>query len=452
VSRPARVAGIASSLCALLAFGRGVCGAPPPSGEPWRLTLPEALERARAQSPTLAGLAARETAAAARLDAEEARRLPVLDAALGYERRAHVEEFVLRPAGVLSPPVTVFPDLPDRYRSHVGVTVPIYTGGRIDRGVEAAQDEIDAARGQSATGAADLDLDTTLAYWELVVARDRERVLAGALASYEAHLADSRNRAEVGIAAASEVLTVQVARDRASLARVRAAGEAEVAQADLARLLGAPGAVIEPGDALAAAVLPAEGIEALVQEALAARPERRTLLARAEAAGARAEQIRAALKPQLAAGAGYDVANPNPDVFPPASRWDGTWRVDVGARFLLWDGGATRSQAAAADAEAFAIRQELAELDRTVGMQVVRASTVAVTAAKALEVAELAVAAGEENVRVSRDRFREGLLPSSELLDAETGLLLAELERTEAVGATHRARASLLRAAGRPLP
>ena len=43
-----------------------------------------------------------------------------------------------------------------------------------------------------------------------------------------------------------------------------------------------------------------------------------------------------------------------------------------------------------------------------------------------------AVAAGEESRRVSADRYREGVIPSSELLDAEIALLEAGLERTQA--------------------
>jgi outer membrane protein TolC len=51
-------------------------------------------------------------------------------------------------------------------------------------------------------------------------------VLEESLAAYEAHLADARNRQAVGLAARNEVLAVQVEKDRAELARLRAANAA----------------------------------------------------------------------------------------------------------------------------------------------------------------------------------------------------------------------------------
>ena len=59
------------------------------------------------------------------------------------------------------------------------------------------------------------------------------------------------------------------------------------------------------------------------------------------------------------------------------------------------------------------------------------------------------MAAGEESQRVSADRYREGLIPSSERLDAETALLRAELEQTAALVGTRIAAAQLDRAVGR---
>jgi outer membrane protein TolC len=60
--------------------------------------------------------------------------------------------------------------------------------------------------------------------------------------------------------------------------------------------------------------------------------------------------------------------------------------------------------------------------------------------------------AARENVRVSTDRYREGLIPSSELLDAETGLVFAGLERTNAGVRARTAAADLDRAVGRTAP
>jgi outer membrane protein TolC len=67
----------------------------------------------------------------------------------------------------------------------------------------------------------------------------------------------------------------------------------------------------------------------------------------------------------------------------------------------------------------------------------------------AVAVAERNREAALENVRVAQDRYREGLIPSSELLDAESRLLQAGLDRTRAAAQLQQARADLDRAVGR---
>ena len=59
-----------------------------------------------------------------------------------------------------------------------------------------------------------------------------------------------------------------------------------------------------------------------------------------------------------------------------------------------------------------------------------------------------AIKYARDAVRVSRDRYQEGVLTSSELLDAETRLLRAELEATQAGAQIQVALANLQRAVG----
>ena len=55
-----------------------------------------------------------------------------------------------------------------------------------------------------------------------------------------------------------------------------------------------------------------------------------------------------------------------------------------------------------------------------------------------------------ENLRVTRERYREGVVPSSELLDAEIALQRAGLNRAETLAHLQLALAGLRRAVGGP--
>lgn len=411
------------------------------------LTLAQAIEAARTHSPGLARLEALSDAADAGAREARAGRMPEVDLTAGYTRNSNVPELVLQRPGL--PPQTIFPNLPDSYRSRLEVSVPVYTGGRISGSIAAAEGEQVAARRDAEAGGADLVLEATSTYWALVTAREEERVLGEAIASFEAHLKSARDRQEVGMAARNEVLAVQVERDRAELARLLSANAGEVANADLARLLGLPPrAMVEPSEPLLPPEAPSRGLESLVDQALGGRPERAALQSRVSAAEERARAERAGWRPRVGVTLGYDYANPNRKILPLEPEYQSTWDASVNLSLSVFDGGRTAAAVARASAEAEAARRQLQDLDERIRLEVTSRFLDLQTAIAAAEVAERNQAAAEENRRVAGDRYREGVIPSSELLDAETALLRAGLDRTEALVRIRLILAGLERAVG----
>ncbi len=445
---------LAGALLVALPCAAAQQSSPPPAASgpgpaTLHLSLAETIDRARASSPRLGQLRALRDASDAVMHGAKAERLPLVDVTASYTRYSGVPELVAPfppPAG----PTTIFPNLPNSYASRLGVSVPLYTGGRLAQQVVAAGREHDAAEKDLAAGAADLVLDTTAVYWDLVTAIESERVLSEAVASYEAHLKDAGNRKRLGIASHSEFLAVQVERDRAELARLRAANEVEVVGANLSRILGLPtGTRIEPHDPLDGPAPAQEATPDLIGAALAARPERAALKARIDAADARARAARADRRPQARFGAGYDYANPNRRILPPVDRWQDSWDVSVTLSFRVFDGGRTAAAVAQRSAQAEAARQQLDDLERRIRYEVTERALDLKTAAAAVEVAARNVEAAQESRRESADRYRAGLVPSSELLDAEVALLRAGLDRAEAQAKLRLAQVALDRAVGR---
>jgi len=419
----------------------------PPAPETVRLSLGEAVAKAKEWSARLAQLRSLETAAAEGLRAARAGRRPLLDLSASYSRNANVPELILEFPG--QPPRTLFPNIPGNYRTRAALTLPVWTGGRVEGAIEAAGLAREAASRDVDAGRADLVLETTAAYWGLVTARQAERVLREAVASYEGHFRDSRNRLDSGLAARDEVLAVQVEKDRAELTRLRAFNAAEIASADLTRLTGVPlGARIEAVDPLAGGEPGQEAPEALATAALAGRPEVAALRSRIASLESSARVAQAATRPQLGLTAAYDFARPNTRILPLADEWKGTWSLGVGLSLSL-DGGRTTAAVAQVRAQAEAVRYQLQEVERGVRLEVTSRLLDLKAAREALGVADRNLEAATENLRVSQDRFTEGVIPSSERLDAETNLLRAGLDRTEAAAQWRLALARLDRAVGR---
>lgn len=411
------------------------------------LTLAEAVDRALAASAVVQQAQALQRAADADVRLARASRLPQVDLQAGYSRLSDVPElFLPQPDGTLRP---IFPNIPNNYRSRAGVSAPLYTGGRLEALTQSAEAERAGVGHDVRATAADVALETAGAYWSLVTARQSERVLGDALQAYEAHLKDAQNREQLGLSARNEVLAVQVERDRAQLAALRARNEAQVAQANLARLLGLDeGTGLEPAEPLEGRPAAPSDVSALVARALGERPERTAAMARIGAAEALVRAERGARLPQVSFSAGLDYANPNRRILPPEARFQESWDVNLNVSWNVFDAGRTSAAVARAQARLEGARSRLVDVDRRIRLQVTQRALELDTARGAADVAERGLEAARENQRVAGERYRAGVLSSAELLDAEVALLRASLDRTEAYAQARLAEAALQRAVG----
>ena len=412
-----------------------------------RLTLQDALERGHRHSLRLAEMEARVDAAAAVEAGHRAADRPLVAALAGYTRTNHVEEFVIAAPG--GPLRTLYPDVPDNYRARLDLQWPIYSGGRVDALVAAARAERAAAGADLSAARADLRLEITRAFWALVTARESESVLERSLASLEAHLQDVRSRLKEGLVPPNEVLSAEAQRSRGRVLALEARNLRASVEADLRRLIGDDGAAALVPDSPAGDLPPATGLAALVEEALRQRPERQAFQDRLAASRARETAARATARPQIAVAGGYDYARPNPRIFPRADAWEDSWDVSVNVSWSLWDGGRRRAEEAEAAAAARGLDARAGDFDRQIALDVRHRWLEADSSRAAIAAADDGVRAAIEARRVLRERYSAGVATSTEVLDAETAVLQAELDHTRAVAGERLARARLDRAVGR---
>lgn len=408
------------------------------------LSLESALERAQSVSPRIATLDAMlESTRGAKREADAAR-FPELALSAGYTRLSEERtlELTIPGRGTLE----LFPDLPNRWRSRLGLSFPLWTGGRIGGGIAAARSAEEAAAHERAGGEQDLSIEVTEAYWTWVVSLEQSEVLDSSLLAYDQHHHDIEHLLDVGMAAVNDLLAIQVERDRTDLTRLRARKAADIAQENLRRLLQTE-APLEPAEAtLELPSLPS--LEQLQDTALTARPERGALEARLGAARARERVARAGWFPQLFVIGGYDYANPNSRIVPPEDRWDDSWDLGVQLSWSLFDGGKVSGALQRARGEARAVEAQLESLDQAIRLEVFARYRDLETAREAAALSDMTVSAAEENLTVTRNRFKEGVLGSADLLDAETSALRAALDRKSAYAELRIVSAALDRAAG----
>jgi len=414
---------------------------------PIPLTLEEALERGQRHSLRVVEMQARVDAAAAAEAGSRAADRPLVAALGGYTRTNHVQEFVIATPGRAVQPL--YPDVPDNYRGRLDLQWPIYSGGRADALVRAARAEREAAGSDLLAARADLRLEIARAFWALVTAREAEQVLEQSVRSVEGHVRDVQARLDQGLVPPNELLSAQAQRSRQRVLAIETRNTRAIAEADLRRLIGEErDAPIVPRAASAESLAPPD-LTASIQEARRLRPERQALQERTAASRAREDAAAAAARPQVGVAAGWDYARPNPRIFPRADTWDDSWDLSVNVTWSLWDGGRRRADEAQAAAGTRAVEARAGEFDRQLDLEIRQRWLELDSSRAAIEAAEEGVRAAVEARRVLGERFGAGVATSTEILDAETAVLQAELVRTRAISNARLARAHLDRAIGR---
>jgi outer membrane protein len=439
------------------------------------LTPDEAIARALAHSQRLAEAEARAAAAEASVESRRAAERPALSVSAGYTRTNHVDEFgVPQPDGRLR---VIYPDIPDNYFTRATLQWPIYTAGRTDALIRAADAEARATAADVRVARADLRLEVVRAFWALVTATESVAVFEDALTRADAHLGDVRSRFENGLIPPNEVASVEAQRARQQMLLIEARNFRSSVLEDLRRLTGITADITVPrfsgssrgfSTPVPTGVLPGgsaggsrtegsrtegsrtEGSRTEGSQTEGSlRAEQEALRARLAAADERIEAVRAGRKPTVSFLAGADYANPNPRIFPRADRWQTSWDVGVVASWAVWDGGRVAAEAAEADAAARALRARQADLDALITTEVRQRRLDLDSAHAALEAAEVAVRSADEARRIVSERFTVGVATSTDVLDAQLALLQAELDRTRALANIRLAEARLDRAEGR---
>jgi outer membrane protein len=369
-------------------------------------------------------LASDRRLAAATADVQEARaaeraargtRWPSLDANAGYTR------LNASPALDVVTPSLVFRSGPifndDQFVSgSVQMRLPLYAGGRISAGIDAAhQAALEAAETEDSTTSS-LKLEVAEAYVDVLRARRALEAARSSVGGLAAHARDVQLMVDRELVSKSDLLAARVALANAEQIRVRAENSVDIAQAAYNRLLGEPLERYPELDQQMPAdeSMPLMPVEALTQRALESRSELKALRARADALASQSRAESGKTLPQLALVGGYThFDNQILDRQNFAT-------VGIGATWNLFDGGQARNQAAALRSAARAAESRMDDLRSTIELQVRQAWLDVKEAQARVKASGDAVAEAEENLRTSRELYGAEMATNTQVLDAVT--------------------------------
>ena len=424
------------------------------------VTLEECVEMGLKTSKALHASEARVEASAARFKEVNASRLPSLKLSGGYARLSEVPPFEVRlpfpPAFPVPSTFVVSPNYFDNYSVRMGLQQPLFTGFRLQSSAAMARLGTQVAVEDLAGDRNQVVFAVKNAYWNLFKAGEFKKVVDENTAQLEAHLADLRNFFEQGLLTRNEVLKAEVQLSNMKLVRLDAANSVEMAAVWLNNLIGAPlDDPIEPavttGELEAGARKMSEewsDLDGLVDKALGGRPELRAMGLRVKAGEAGVTLAKSGWYPQVALTGNYYNLKPNPRLMPAKDKFTSTWDIGISVSMDLWNWNATLRQTQQAKAQLAQILDGLGQLKDAAAVEVRQNWLALKSAREKIGVAGDAVAQAEENLRVTNERFKEGVALNSDVLDAETALLQAKTSRTQALVDHELAKARLAKAVG----
>ena len=128
--------------------------------------------------------------------------------------------------------------------------------------------------------------------------------------------------------------------------------------------------------------------------------------------------------------------------------WNDTWSAGISVEFALWNWGKKRLDYQAVHNDLLKAQIDFQNMQSQIELDIKRISLEIHESMKRYEVSMKMTDQAEENYRISKDKYRNGMLLNSDLLDAEVDLLRSKLEITKSIMDYNTKIAELKRTAG----
>lgn len=399
------------------------------------LSIEKAISTGLANSKSLHSSLMKVQYADAKSSEVNAIKLPTITAAGSYTRLSDVPPFsAILPANIFGPgfpptlkTIPLSTTILDNYNLRLIIHQPLFTGFRVRSSVNIADYQSKAANEDYKKDKADLVYNIKQAYWNLYKAIEFKKVIDENVHQVKAHLRDVQNFLEQGIVTKNELLKVEVQLSNVEILQIDAKNNVALAMLGLNSLIGLPlDTKIEITSNIQPKLNQYKDLNLMVQEALKLRFEVKGMEFRVKAGESGVDLAKSSWFPQIYLSGNYNYARPNQRIIPALNKFKDTWDVGVTASLDIWNWGRTIFQTDQAQAQLAQAKDGLDQMKDGITLEVAQAYYYFNQSQEKIIVAEKGVAQAEENFRITNDKFKSGMVSSTDLLDAEAALLQAK--------------------------
>lgn len=324
-------------------------------------------------------------------------------------------------------------DTRNLYAGAATLTQPIFMGGKIIAYNKITKYAEQLAASQHATGMQDVVMSTDQAYWQVISLVNKKRLAESFVELVRKLDSDVNKMLEEGVATQADALSVRVKVNEAEMALVQVEDGLSLSKMVLCQLCGLPldTEIRLADEEMEDLALPDTFTESNVNTALANREELKSLELASKIYRQKVNVARAGYLPSIGLTASYLFSNPS--LFNGfENKFRGTWGIGVVVTIPVFHWGENIYKVRAAKAEANIARYRLDDAREKIELQVTQNSYKVNEAAKKLAMAEKNMEKAEENLRYANFGFREGVIPTSNVLEAQTAWLSAQSGKIDA--------------------
>ena len=313
------------------------------------------------------------------------------------------------------------------------VVQPVFMGGAIvamnkmaDIGEKMAANSSEAQRQQTL-----YQIDQ--AYWQVVSLKHKQKLAQGYLDLVKKLDGDVQKMITEGVATRSEGLSVSVKVNEAEMTLMKVDDGLTLSKMLLCQLCGLPlneqvTLVDEESEELTTTQIPQQ---VDMEQVALMRPELRQLQNLVDMSRQLTNILKSGNLPKVALTGGYMVSNPN--VFNGfEKKFAGVWNVGVLVHVPIWNWGDVAYKVRASKGATAIANLELAEAREKIELQVNQSNFHVNEAFKKLEMAKKNTEKADENLRTANLGFREGVISSTTVMEAQTAWLQAQSQKIDA--------------------
>ncbi len=428
-----------------VATARGTAAAATAERLPVVLSLDAALALARKHQPDLRAAHFNTAAAEARIDEQFSNLLPQLNLNSSYSRQT--SNFAPQPSTsqLMNPPVQSSFNSLNYFRSGVSASQLLWDFGQTIRKRDAAEASADATLDVEKASALTIDLNLRSAFFTASAARSAVDVARETLANQNKHLEQIQSFVDLGRNPTIDLLQARVDQANAEVLLINAQGTYDTARALLNQAMGVEADIAYDVEPTVSAPVPGESSpsEALIEEALNARPEIASLREQLRAQVLSNKSVYGRYWPSLQAQAqgtynGYEL-----------DRLVWNLSAGLGLSWTLYDGGQTRATLREGDANVASLAAQIDSIRLQVRVDVEQARLAVAGAKASLGAADRSLTNARARLELAELRYRTGVGSIIELSDAQLAATTAAFQKLQAQLKLDTARAQLNKALAR---